>query len=149
MFAYRPYLTFTVAFRCVDPSPEVFFIILREIPSGRGEGPSYMKVPYTYPPFQVTSSHHSTVFGVGGVRIGRGHENVFICICTSVSMNVLSRSSKTLYGLLKGKECMENSQFWYLKTLELGLNLDKNKVCILSESGRKWHKSLGDIQNTF
>ena len=36
-------------------------------------------------------------------RIGRGHENAFICICTSVGMCVLSRSSKTLYGAPGGK----------------------------------------------
>ena len=42
-------------------------------------------------------------------------------------------------GPLKEKECMENSQFWYLETLEWGLNLSKNEVCMLSGSGRKWH----------
>ena len=78
--------------------------MLREMPSGRGQDPSYMKVPYTYPPFEVISSHHCTVFGVGVFRIGRGHENAFICICTSVSMCVLSRNSKTLYGAPGGKE---------------------------------------------
>ena len=77
----------------------MFVIILREIPSGRGEGPSYMKVPYTYPPFHVTSSHYCTVFGVGGCSESEGRcKNTFICICTSVCMCVLSRSSKTLDG---------------------------------------------------
>ena len=37
-------------------------------------------------------------------RIGRGHKNAFICICTSVGMCVLSRSSKTLYGTPEGEE---------------------------------------------
>ena len=46
--------------------------MLREIPSGRGEGPSYMKVPYIESSFQVTSSHHCTVFGVGGVQDQEG-----------------------------------------------------------------------------
>ena len=97
----------------------MFIIILREIPSGRGEGPSYMKVPYTYPPFHVTSSHYCTVFGVGEcLESGGGHENAFICICTSVCMCVLSRSSKTLDGTPERKECMENFQFWYLGTLD-------------------------------
>ena len=77
--------------------------MLREIPSGRGEGPSYMKVPYIESPFQVTSSHHCTVFGVGVFRIERGCENAFVCICTSVCMCVLSRSSKTLYGTSEGE----------------------------------------------
>ena len=80
----------------------MFVIILREIPSGRGEGPSYMKVPYTYPPFHVTSSHCCTVYGIEGYsELGGGCENAFICIYTSVCMCVLSRSSKTLDGTPK------------------------------------------------
>ena len=57
-----------------------------------------MKVPYTYPPFKVISSHDCTVLGLGVLRTRRGCKNVFICICTSVSMFALSRSSKTLLG---------------------------------------------------
>ena len=67
-----------------------------------------MKVPYTYPPFQVTSNHHCTVFGIGGyLELAEGCENVFICTCTSVSMCVLSRSSKTLYGTPEGERLNE------------------------------------------
>ena len=62
-----------------------------------------MKVPYIESSFQVTSSHHCTVFGVGGVQNWEGHENAFVCICTSVCMCVLSRSSKTLYGAPGGE----------------------------------------------
>ena len=50
--------------------------MLTEIPSGRGEGPSYMNVPYIESSFQVTSSHYCTVLGiqryselVGGVKM--------------------------------------------------------------------------------
>ena len=67
------------------------------MPSGRGEGPSYMKVPYIESPFKVTSIHHCTVFGVGNIQNWEGHKNAFVCICTSVSMCILSKSSKTLY----------------------------------------------------
>ena len=77
--------------------------MLREIPSGRGEGPSYIMVPYTYPPFKVISNHNCTVFGVGGIQDWEGHENAFICICMSVSMFVLSSSSKTLFGAPGGR----------------------------------------------
>ena len=31
----------------------------------KGEGPSYMKVPYIQSPFKVISIHHCTVFGGG------------------------------------------------------------------------------------
>ena len=43
--------------------------------------------------------------------------NAFVCICTSVSMFVLSRSSKTLFGAPVEKKWMKNSQLWYLETL--------------------------------
>ena len=46
--------------------------MLREISSGRGEGPSYMKVPHIESSFKVISSHHCTVFGVGGVQDWEG-----------------------------------------------------------------------------
>ena len=46
--------------------------MLKEIPSGRGEGPSYIKVPYTYPPFKVISNHHCTVFGLESVKDWEG-----------------------------------------------------------------------------
>ena len=64
----------------------MFVIILREIPSGRGEGPSYMKVPYTYPPFHVTSSHYCTVFGVGECFESGGGTKMhsFASVCLSV-----------------------------------------------------------------
>ena len=100
--------------------------MLREISSGRGEGPSYMKVPYIESSFQVTSIHHCAVFGIEECSGSEErYENVFVCICTSVCMHVLSRSSKILYGTPEEEECIENSLFWYLETLEKGLNLDK------------------------
>ena len=77
--------------------------MLREIPSGRGEGPSYMKVPYTYPPFKVISSHNCTVFGVWAIQDWEGAQNAFVCTCTSVGMFVLSRSSKTIFGAPRGE----------------------------------------------
>ena len=61
---------------------------LGKITSGRGKGPSYMKAPYIYPPFQTISSHSCTVFGVGGVQDWEGHVNVVICICTSVCIEL-------------------------------------------------------------
>ena len=76
--------------------------MLREISSGRGEGPSYMKIPYIEFSFQVTSNHHCTIYGVGGCsELRERYENAFICICTSVCMCVLSRSLKTLYGIFE------------------------------------------------
>ena len=39
--------------------------MLREIPAGRGEGPSYMKVPHIESSFKVICIHHCTIFGVG------------------------------------------------------------------------------------
>ena len=99
----------------------MFVIILREIPSGRGEGPSYMKVPYTYPPFHVTSNHYCTVFGVMGcLESGGRHENAFICVCTSVCMCVLSRSSKTLDGAPEGEEMYEKFSFLAFRDFRLG-----------------------------
>ena len=58
-------------------------------------------------------------------RIKREYENVFIYISISVCMCVFSRSSKTLYGTPEEEGVDGNSEFWYSKTLELGLNLDK------------------------
>ena len=141
----------TVAFRCVGPSPEVFGTGLREIPSVRGEGPSYMKVPYTYPPFQVTSSHHCTVCGVGRVfRIKRGCENAFVCICTSVCMCVFSRSLKTLYGAPEGEGLNGKLSILVFKDFGLGAKfLQKMKsVCCVKvvENGAE---SLGVYKNTF
>ena len=49
---------------------------LGKIPSGRGEGPSYMKIPYIYPPFKTISSHSCTVFGVGVFRIVPEHNQL-------------------------------------------------------------------------
>ena len=59
----------------------------------KGEGPSYMKVPYIDPQFKVISNHHYTVFGKGEYLGLEGrHKNAFICICTSVSMCVLAEA---------------------------------------------------------
>ena len=64
-----------------------------------------MKAPYTYPPFHVTSSHYCTVFGVGEcLELGGGCQNTFVCVCMSVCMCVLSRSSKTLDGASEEEE---------------------------------------------
>ena len=58
-----------------------------------------MKVPYIESQFKVISIHYCTVFGIEGYSGSEGgRENAFVCICTSVCMCVLSRSSKTLYG---------------------------------------------------
>ena len=60
--------------------------MLREISSGRGEGPSYMKVPYIESSFKVISSHHCTVFGVGGCSgLGGGMK---MCLFVSVHLSV-------------------------------------------------------------
>ena len=79
-----------------------------------------MKVPYTYPPFHVTSSHYCTVFGVGGVQDWEGAQNVFICICTSVCMCVLSRSSKTLDGAPEGEGMYDKFSFLVFRDFGLG-----------------------------
>ena len=55
-------------------------------------------------------------------------------------------AQKPYMGLLRGKECMENSHFWYLETLGWGLNLGKNEVYMLCVSGRKWCRKFGGIQ---
>ena len=61
--------------------------MLREMSSGRGEGPSYMKVPYTDPPFGVISSHNCTDFGVGAILDQEGgtkmhsFASVYLLIC--------------------------------------------------------------------
>ena len=100
--------------------------MLREISSGRGEGPSYMKVPYIESSFQVTSSHHCTVFGVEGCsELGGGCKNAFVCICTSVCMCVLSRSSKTLYGAPEGEGVYGKFSFLVFRDFGWGLNLGK------------------------
>ena len=43
-----------------------------------------MKVPYIESPFKVISSHHCTVFGVGGVQDQKGaqkciHLHLYVC----------------------------------------------------------------------
>ena len=43
-----------------------------------------MKVPYTYPPFKVISSHNCIVFRVGGIQDQEGmqkcvHLHLYIC----------------------------------------------------------------------
>ena len=63
-----------------------------------------MKVPYIESQFKVISSHYCTAFGIGGYSGSEGRrENAFVCVCTSVCMCVLSRSSKTLYGAPVGE----------------------------------------------
>ena len=54
-------------------------------------------------------------------------------------------AQKPYMGLLREKEGMENSHFLYLETLGLGLNLDKNEVCMICETSRKWCQKFGDI----
>ena len=44
---------------------------------------------------------------------------MFVCVCTSVSMCVLSRSSKTLYGASKGEEV--NGKFSILVFKDFGV----------------------------
>ena len=132
------------------PSPEVFVTRLREIPSGRGEGPSYMKVPYTCPPFEVISSHHCTVLGIWGVQDQEGHKNVLVCICTSVGMCVLSRSSKTLFGAPEEEGVNEKFSILVFKDFGVGTKFGQKikSVCCVEvvENGTK---SLGAYKNTF
>ena len=78
-----------------------------------------MKVPYTYPLFEVISIHHCSVFGVGGCK------NVIVCTCTSVSMCVLSRSLKTLFGTPEGEGMNGKLSILVFRDLGVGLNLDK------------------------
>ena len=100
--------------------------MLREISSGRGEGPSYMKVPYIESSFQVTSIHHCTVFGVRRYLESEGRQkNTFVCVCTSVCMCVLSRSTKTLYGTPEEEEMYEKFSFLVFRDFEVEANLDK------------------------
>ena len=67
--------------------PRSIYQMLKELPSGRGEGPSYMKVPYTYPPFKVICNHHCTAFGVewcsgleGGMKM-QLFASVYLSVC--------------------------------------------------------------------
>ena len=62
-----PILNLDITFRCIGPSQDVMCLQLGEIPSGRGEGPSYLKVPYICFPYNVISSHICTLLGVGSV----------------------------------------------------------------------------------
>ena len=98
----------------------MFVIILREIPSGRGEGPSYMKVPYTYPPFHVTSIIIALFWGRGCLESEGGHKNAFVCICTSVCMCVLSKSSKTLDGTPEEERMYGKFSFLVFRDFVLG-----------------------------
>ena len=121
--------------------------MLREIPSGRGEGPSYMKVPYTYPPFQVISNHHCTIFGEGQYLESEGScKNAFICICTSVSMCVLSSSYKTLYGTPKGKGVDGKFLILVFKDFEVGAKfMQKLKSVCCVKAVENGTESLGGI----
>ena len=146
------FLTFKLfALRCVGPSPEVFVARLREIPSGRGEGPTYMKVPCIECSFKVISIHYCTVFVVGGFsELGGGCKNVFICICTSVSMCIFSRSSKTLYGT--SEEEGLNRKFWILVFKDFGVGAkfgQKMKSVCWVEVVENGAESLGAYENTF
>ena len=80
-----------------------------------------MKVPYIESQFKVISSHYCTVFGIGGCSgSGGGCENAFICICMSVCMCVLSRSSKTLYGAPVGEGVNEKFSILVFRDFGLG-----------------------------
>ena len=78
-----------------------------------------MKVPYTCPPFEVISSHHCTVSGEGYLASRGRCKNAFVCICTSVSMCVLSRSSKTKYGA--SEEERVDGKFSILRFKDFGI----------------------------
>ena len=54
-------------------------------------------------------------------------------------------------GLLKEKECMENSQFWYLEIFGLGAKfVQKMKsVCCVESSKKMALKVQGAYKNTF
>ena len=120
--------------------PRSMYQMLREIPSGRGEGPSYMKVPYIESSFQVTSNHYCTIFGKGGYSESEGrHKNVFVCVHTSVCMCILSRSSKTLYGTPDREEMYGKFSFLVFRDFRMGAKLNKKQSLMLCESSRKWH----------
>ena len=96
-------------------------VLTNGISSGRGEGPSYMKVPYTYPPFQVISSHDCNDFGIEEYLESEGRcKKAFICVCTSVCMCVLSRSSKTLNGAPKDEGLDEKFSFLVFQDFRAG-----------------------------
>ena len=64
---------------------------------------------------------------------------MFVCVCTSVCMCVLSRSSKTLYGAPEGEGVYGKFSVLVFRDFGMGAKLAKNEVCMLSESSRKWH----------
>ena len=80
-----------------------------------------MKVPYIESQFKVISSHYCTVFGVGGyLELEGGRENAFVCICMSVCMCVLSRSSKTLDGTPEEERMYGKFSFLVFRDFGLG-----------------------------
>ena len=116
--------------------------MLREISSGRGEGPSYMKVPYIESSFQVTSIHHCTIFGIKEYLESEGEcENAFICVCMSVCMCVLSKSSKTLYGTSEEKEMYGKFSFLVFRDFQMGTKFGRKikSICCVKvvENGAK------------
>ena len=61
------------------------------------------------------------LFGVEGcLESAEGGENAFVCICTSVCMCVLSRSSKTLDGAPEEEEMYEKFSFLAFRDFGLG-----------------------------
>ena len=79
--------------------------MLSEIPSGRGEGPSYMKVSHIESSFKVISNHHCTVFGEGGCSGLRGSMKMYSFTSLYLSVCVYSAGAQKPYmGLLRKKE---------------------------------------------
>ena len=84
-------------------------------------------------------------------RIGKGAcKNAFICICISVSMFVLSRNSKTLFGAPWEEGVNEKLSILVFKDSGEGTKFEQkmNFVCCMKvvENGTE---SLGAYENTF
>ena len=55
-----------------------------------------MKVPYTYPPFEVISSHHCTVLGVGGCSGSGGGTKIHSFASVHLSVMCIEQELKNL-----------------------------------------------------
>ena len=90
-----------------------------------------MKVPYIESPFKVISNHRCTVFGIEEYSGSGGEDkNAFICVCTPVSMCVLSRNSETLYRASEGEGVNEKFSILVFKDFGMGAKfVQKLKSC--------------------
>ena len=82
--------------------------------------------------------------GVGEYLESGGEcENAFVCVCMSVCMCVLSRSSKTLDGTPEGEEMYEKFSFLAFRDFGLGAKFVQKLKSMLRVSGRKWCRKFG------